>query len=134
MSICFLCKTDHKLNSFDCDKIISILISNYQKINIKILMDEIISIKKTKTKNKKYKCEYCSIYLSSLANYRNHQLSLKCKTKNQYLTCEHCGIEFVAKQNLKYHQKHNVCKKNITITNQINSEPNIINSIIKCIF
>ena len=126
MYICFLCKTDHKKNCFDCDKIISMLISNYKKINTKVLMDEIISIKKRRNKNKKYKCDFCKVYLSSLANYRNHTLTFKCKNKNKDLICDKCGNKFATKQNLKYHLTHNVCMQNI-ITNLPIPESNISN-------
>ncbi len=136
MDICFLCKTDHTTNCIECDKIVSMLISNYQKINTKSLMDEIVPFKKDKikkSKNKKYKCEFCEVYLSSLANYRNHILAAKCKNKNKDILCNKCGSKFASKQNLKYHLSHNVCgninnndvKK--SITNSINPEPNISN-------
>jgi hypothetical protein len=102
------------------------LISNYKKINTKVLMDEIISIKKRRNKNKKYKCDFCKVYLSSLANYRNHTLTFKCKNKNKDLICDKCGNKFATKQNLKYHLTHNVCMQNI-ITNLPIPESNISN-------
>ncbi len=129
MDTCFLCKTDHKLNCFECDKIITMLISNYKKINIKFLMDEVFPFKKekTKNKNKKYKCEFCEVYLSSLANYRNHILTSKCKNKNKDIVCDKCGCKFASKQNLKYHLTHNVCKGNNLSNVSDTPETNISN-------
>ena len=128
MSICFLCKTDHKMNCFDCDKIVSIFILNYKKMKIENLKDEILVLKKNK--NKKYKCENCCIYLSSLANFRNHTVSLKCKKMQSEYKCEKCGSKFASKQNLLYHQTHNVCgfSDNKDINNLINPESNINNT------
>jgi hypothetical protein len=131
MNICFLCKTNHKINCFECDKIISMLISNYQKINTKFLMEEIASLKKSnsKSKNKKYKCEFCEVYLSSLANYRNHTSTFKCKNKNKDINCDKCGNKFATKQNLKYHMSHNVCGgvNDKSINNCDNLDPNVSN-------
>ena len=99
-------------------------------MKIENLKDEILVLKKNKNKNKKYKCENCGIYLSSLANFRNHTVSLKCKKMQAKYKCEKCGSEFASKQNLLYHQTHNVCgfSDNKDINNLINPESNINNT------
>jgi len=109
MQKCFICDTNHQNSYIKCDEIINFMIKKYKNINIDEYFIEVKEIIKKRTKNKKYKCEKCNMYLSSYKNYKLHIKKNTCDKHKKEFYCDNCNKTFLKKQSLQYHLNKNVC-------------------------
>ena len=143
MNKCFICNTNHQESYKSCNIIINVMITKYKDYNKDLYMNELLSIKIKKSKNKKYKCENCGLILSSITNYKLHKEKQSCKVHNKDFKCKKCEKIFIKKQSLQYHLENNVCEtinqlikdnkktpinKNVSNTNTTNIQTQNINN------
>jgi len=109
---CFICNNKHDVNNYiNCNNLISLMVSNCYKLYNTEIISKIPQIyENKKSKNKKYKCDYCDKILSSGNNYKKHVANNVCQKIKQIIKCLDCNKFFTDTRSLEYHKNNNVCK------------------------